>query len=276
MTHSAADPPTRSTNSLTLGLGAFVQIRCELFSSLEKATVVGRSQFTEDGHPIGHMNYDKETVRPYGGPVVKKATASDGTLVELTDDEIEQFLTGEKGQATIEYLIPLSALYDGTYVVDGLCQLRPAMARLGSGAKAKKVPDLHANKAFAMLCAEMGERGVAALVRIVRKTTRYAALLPSGRMVILAFAEQVRADRPMPADVATEAERAMASALIDTLPCDTPVLTDTASFDVQAYIDAKAEGQAPALTVVEDAPSAPDDLLAALQASVAAARKAAA
>jgi len=81
---------TCSSRSVTLPLA--------VCAGVESASPVKRSQFTDDGHPVGNMNYDKAT-GPYTGPVAKKVQVAPDRWVELTDDEIEA-VTGRRATPT--------------------------------------------------------------------------------------------------------------------------------------------------------------------------------
>lgn len=269
-THRQAAAPSRSTNSLTLSWG-LISIPLSVYTGSEKAgSGVVRREFTADGHEVGRQSYDKQTGAPITDTsgVVKKAQASDGTWVELTDDEIAVATGGVvKGLAEIICFVPLEAV-GSEYVVEASNQVRPTQRKVGK----EKRPDPAAEKAFGLLTSAMRTKGVAALVKVaLRGPAKFMAVTPDGEMHTLAFAETLRQPMEMSQASHSDAELALGLQLIDSVGVDTPVLTDDATPKVKAYIEAKAAGQAPQAVEVEAAPVV--DLAAALAASLAATAK---
>ena len=263
--HHGGLPPTRATASVTLAWG-LVNIPLSVFSGTEGATAaVARHEYTADGAPVGRRPCDKETGRALSSDeVVKKAAATDGTLVELTDDEVAAITSGPRGTAEIEAFVPLASLADGTYVVEGWSQARAA--KLKTRGRSQDNPA--ACKAFELLRRTMAAEGVAALVKVAfRSAARYAAVLPDGRLALLAWARQVRPALAFPDVDVSDAELEMARRLLDTVGVSTPVLMDTAGEELQRYVDEKAAGG------VEGPPETEEiapvlDLTAALAASL--------
>lgn len=276
--HAAADPPSRATVGLTITLG-LLPIPCLLYSGLEgPPNPVERHNYSKAGNRAGKIDYDVVTGKQLT-EIVKKAEV-DGKLVELSNDEVAAVYE-QYGVTSGEILsfVPLAAVFDGTYVIDAINQIRPAPLVKGTGKKAKKFPNPAANKAFNVLMQGMAARGVAALIKIVQRTgsvPRYAAVLPDGRLLTLCFATQVRKPREMPAEVATEAEVAVVCSLIDAVGVDTPPLYSAEGRAVIEYLEAKAAGTVETAKPSEESTEAPVvDLMAALTASVAAMEKAA-
>jgi DNA end-binding protein Ku len=264
--YAAGPPPSRATASLTLSLG-MVMVPVSVYSGIERpANAVPRHRYTADGHEVGQKPYDKVTgdiLSPED--IVTKASASSGELVELSDDEIANIAGSRDGQAPIETFVPMERLYDGTYVIEAIHQVRPAKMVVGK----KKVDSPAGGKALNLLLGAMDAEGVAGLTRVtLRGQPRYAALLPDGRLAILAFAEQVRAALPLSAVQPSEAELEMARALVRSVGIDVPVLTDTVGAALQEYVDAKATGEVTDSAPVEVAEAPVVDLMAALEASL--------
>ena len=149
------------------------------------------------------------------------------------------------------------------------------------------VPDELARKSYMLLAAAMEEAGRVAIATFVMRTKQYvAAIRPvNGRLMLstMVYADELIDPEELPGlegleDIkVSEAERAMATALIDSLSADfvPEQYEDTFRVAVMDLIERKAAGD---LTVVE-APAAADDaavidLLAALEASVSAAKAA--
>lgn len=279
--YATGKPPVKSSTAVTLSFG-FVHIPCSLYSTIEEpATPIRRHTYTKAGNAAGKRDYDKETGENVeADQIIKKAEATDGTLVEVTDDEIiEAYERSGVTSGEILTFVPLSALTDGTYIAEGFHQLRPAKIKK-KGTKSTMVPSPAANKAFATLMAGMESRGVFALIKLVQKVTsvpRYAAVLPDGRLLVLCFASQIRQPRPMPTELPSEAEVQMVGALIDTIGIETPVLLSEEGEGLRAYVDAKAAGSLEkASDDVEAEPEPESDLMAMLAASLGVAPAAAA
>lgn len=245
--HHADKPPTRVTNDLTISLGA-ISVPCSLYAGIG------------DGpNPAPRHTY---------------------TPVDLDDDEIiDAYERAGVVSGEVTDFVPLARLTDGTYVVDGHCQLRPAKVKK-RGSKAKKPPmveDPRAGKAFNLVLQAMEAEGVFALMKLVRRATsvpRWAGLLPDGRLLIFCFNSQVRQPRPLPAQQPSEAELTMARAFIQAIGVREPVLVSVEGQGLMAYIDAKAAGEIEKRVVTDDDEVAEDeddgvDLMAALEASLA-------
>jgi DNA end-binding protein Ku len=267
MHDNGTQPGSGGSYVLSWGL---ISIPVKVFTGTERTPAVKRSMFTDEGHPVGAMSYDKETGDPYDGEVTYRSKASNGVWVELTDEEIATAVGGEHPAQllSIEKFVPLSAL-GREYLVEKYDQVRPADSVSGRN----RVPNPGAEKAFALLSTAMQQMGVGALVKIARRSSfGYAVITPDGQFVYVLFAEQVRARLALPAVEVADNELALARQLIDAVGVDTPELHDEASTAVLAYVEAKAEGHAPQPATVSSLPTPTIDLAAALAASLEAAR----
>ncbi len=265
--HAAGTPPKNSTDSVVVSFG-MLPISLSVYKGVDDATApVRRHTYNTAGNPVGTKKYDKVTGLDVANEdVVMLATASDGeTTVELTNEEIVAITGGSMAETSIECFIPLQSLIDGTYVIEGLKQVRPK--RLES--KSKKVENVGAGKALTVLLAGLQAEGVAALVKVAfGSAARYAALLPDGHLAMLAFSKQVKAPLPLPEYTPAEAEMAMARQLIHNIGISTPPLVDAAGPALQDFVDAKAAGEVvtDVKPVVAAAPEV--DLMAAMAASM--------
>ncbi|MEZ5408831.1 MAG: Ku protein [Acidimicrobiales bacterium] len=149
------------------------------------------------------------------------------------------------------------------------------------------VPEELARKSYVLLCRAMEESNRVAIATFVMRTKQYlVAIRPvDGALMMstMVYADEVVAPAEIPgleelADVtATEAELALADQLIDSLSSDFEPerYQDNYRLQVLDLLEAKATGQ---VTSVEAVPAAADegviDLLAALEASVNAAKEA--
>lgn len=279
--HHADKPPTRVTNDLTISVGA-ISVPCSLYAGIGKGpNPAPRQTYTPAGNPAGYQWIDTVTEEVVeADDLVKKATASDGeTLVDLDDDEImDAYERAGVVSGEVTDFVPLARLTDGTYVVDGHCQIRPAKVKK-RGSKAKKPPmveDPRAGKAFNLILQAMEAEGVFALMKLVRRATsvpRWAGLLPDGRLLVFCFNTQVRQPRALPVQQPSEAEVAMARSVIQAVGVREPVLVSAEGEGLLAYVDAKAAGQIVKRVVTDDEVVEVEDdgvdLMAALEASLA-------
>jgi DNA end-binding protein Ku len=257
-----------SGGSYTLSWG-LISIPVKVFTGTERTPAVKRSMFTDEGHPLGSMSYDKDTGDPYEGEVTYKAKASNGVWVDLNDDEVALAVGGEHPAQllTIEKFVPLSSI-GREYLVEKYDQVRPATSQSGRN----KVANPAAEKAFVLLSTAMAQMGVGALVKVARRSSYgYAVITPEGQFVYVLFAEQVRAPLAWPEAEVPENEMALARQLIDAVGVGVPELHDEASTAVLALIEAKAEGRTPEVATVSSMPAPTIDLAAALAASLEAA-----
>jgi DNA end-binding protein Ku len=148
------------------------------------------------------------------------------------------------------------------------------------------VPDKRAEKAYALLAAAMAASGKVAIARFVMRTKQYlAAVRPAGRVLVLStmlYADEVvPVDRleglPDPAEAdLSERELQMAEALIESLSAETfepEKFHDTYRSRVLELIEAKAAGETLVAAPAEDTGARVVDLMAALEASVKAAKE---
>jgi DNA end-binding protein Ku len=144
-------------------------------------------------------------------------------------------------------------------------------------------PDKGGDQTYTLLARALAETGKVGIGKVVLRTKEYlASVRPSGDGLILStmhFSDEVV--EPVNLEGAPEdgielrdRELAIANQLVDSLSSDFEhgKYEDTYREQVMALIQAKAEGQEIDLTKPEE-PEAPDDLLAALEASLAASKK---
>ncbi len=142
--------------------------------------------------------------------------------------------------------------------------------------RTKGKADPAATRAFALLLQAMKSRKVAALVKLaMRGPARFALLTPEGNLLLILTADAIREPVEVDRDFKfTAQELTLATTLIDMVGVDTPVVIDDTAPVVQAAVNDKAKGvPAPAK---QDTPAIPSDIMAALEASIAARKEAAA
>ena len=148
------------------------------------------------------------------------------------------------------------------------------------------VPDKRAEKAYALLAAAMAESGKVAIARFVMRTKQYlAAVRPAGRVLVLST--MLYADEVVPVDALeglpdldemglTDRELQMAESLIESLTAERfepERFHDTYRKRVLELIEAKAAGETIVAAPAADTSARVVDLMAALEASVKAAKE---
>jgi non-homologous end joining protein Ku len=264
MPTALAPAPTRAHTSFTLSWGPMVMIPCQVYTGTE-STRVSRKEFVQDGDSL--VEVGRSPIRKDDGSVVDQsevgryAQADNGEWVLLSDDEIAQ-CTSPRGLAEIVCFVPVKDV--SNYLAEGQAQVRPK--------REKGKVNLAADRAFALLTTVMKQTKVVALVKIaMRGPARYALLDARGTFTLIHTADAIRQDAPGTSEYTfTKDEVAMGKMLVEAIGVDTPVLTDDTAPVVQEFVNAKSSGK-PAPIV--SAPPVQVDLMAALQASVAAKRE---
>ena len=262
---ATANEPARATDRITLHFG-LVTIPLSVYTGTE-ATKVSRKEFFGDTEiPVGRANIRKDTGEVIDtAEVLRKAQATDGRFVILTDEEIAD-ATAPKGQATIETFIPNKFI--DQYLTENVAQVRP------KAEKGKVDPNVA--KAFALFLDTLRSQRVSALVKLaLRGPARYAILTADGSLRYIYTADAIRQPRAIDRDFKFDSnEKALAATLVANIGISVapPVLTDDTAVAVQAFVDRKAAGlpEAPAV----EAPEPAGNLLAALEASIASTLKA--
>lgn len=264
MPTALASAPTRAHTSFTLSWG-MVTIPLGLYTGTEATRVTRKEFVTIDGSlvEVGRSPIRKDTGETIdSADVGRYAQADNGEWVLLTDDEIAQ-CTSPRGLAELVSFVPVKDV--GQYLAEGQAQVRPKTE--------KGKVNAAADRAFALLTTAMKANKVVALVKVaMRGPARYALLDERGTFTLIYTADAIRESVPVNTDHKfSKDELTLAAALIDAVGVDTPVLTDDTAPVVQEFVNAKSSGKpAP----VMEAPPVQIDLMAALQASVAATKAA--
>ena len=227
-------------------------------------TRVARSEFLDGDTsiPVGRSPIRKDTGEVVASDqVVRMAEASTGAYVVLTDEEIAD-CTMPKGVGEIVTFVPVKNV--GAYLAEDQVQVRPKAEKGKTNASA--------DKAFALLLTTMKRTKTVALVKVaLRGPARYGLLMQDGSFVYVRTADQVREARDLNDSFKfSDAELKLATALVEAVGIDTPVLTDDTAPAVRAFVEAKAKG-VPAPVKAEVA-AIPVDIMAALSASIDAAK----
>lgn len=238
-----ANAPSRKTGSLTFSI-ALVQLSLDLYSGTEESAT-RRSTFIQKAnkddevelHPVGMTTYDKITGENVSkADVIKCMEASDGTLVPVSDEELQGFLA-ENG--TTEFLGFIDREdYLANYVPEKRYQVRPAKVKVGS----KTLKESPYTKPFAAILTTMRQNNKVGLLRYVsRGNARNYALQADGTLTSLYFDDEVREALPLPVVELNKDEQTMVSNLVKKLTlAELPVLEDQARERINEFVEQKA------------------------------------
>ena len=251
------------SGAISFGL---VNVPVKLYSAVSRKTV--RFHQLNDGVRIQQKRVNPATGEevPYEN-IVKGYEIAPGRYVTITPEELESIDPSKTRTIDIEDFVQLEEIdpifYDHPYYL---------------------LPDKGAAKAYKLLVTAMEEAGKVAIARVViRQKENLVAIRPTGNLLTMEtmlFADEVVSrdefDEVEAAEAAATSAREveMAKTLIDTLSSefDPAKYRDTYRERVLDLIERKAEGEVIAVAPTEE-PRAVPDLMAALEASVAAAKK---
>jgi len=253
------------SGSISFGL---VNVPVKLFTAVRKKDVRFHQLHAKDGGRIQQRRVcsnDGEEV-PYD-ELVKGYEIAPDQYVVIEPEELDSLDPEATHTVDIEDFVALDEIdplfFDGNYYL---------------------VPDERAGKPYRLLLDAMKQTGRVGIARVVLRTKQYlCAIRPVGESLVLTtmnFADEVVSqddleELPGPQAEATDREVRMAGQLIESLttPFDANRYTDTYRERVLDLIERKAEGQE-IVTAAEPERTAPViDLMAALEASLAAAKE---
>jgi DNA end-binding protein Ku len=252
------------SGAISFGL---VNVPVKLYSAVKRQTV--RFHQLHEGVRIQQRRVNPLTGEevPYE-QIVKGYEVAPDRYVVITPEELEGLDPKKTRTIDIEEFVQLDEIdpifYDHPYYL---------------------LPDKGAAKAYRLLVDAMEEAGKVAIARVViRQKESLVAIRPTGNLLTMEtmlFADEVvprdQFDELGAAEEAQTSEREldMAKALIDTLSSefDPSRYQDTYRERVLELIERKAEGEQIAVAPTAEEPRAVPDLMAALEASVAAAKK---
>ncbi len=254
------------SGSISFGL---VNIPVKLYSAVSRKTVHFNQLDARTGARIKQKRVDSETGEevPWD-QIVKGYELASGTYVTVSDDELAALDPKAVRTIEIEEFVDLSAIdpifYDSAYFL---------------------APD-KSSKPYALLARAMEEQGKVGIAHFVLRTKQYlAAIRPSdGRLLLstMVYADEINDPASIDeldevVDVKISAkELEMASQLVESLAADFEPdrFRDTYRDAVLDLIEKKAAGEEVVATVSQIQPDKVVDLMAALEASVAAAKEA--
>jgi DNA end-binding protein Ku len=245
-----------------------VNVPVKLYSAVSKKTVRFNQLHDEDGQRIQMKRVcsaDGKEV-PYEN-IVKGYEISPDRYVVISPEELEALDPAKTRTIDIEDFVDLDE-------IDPLFYEHPYYL----------VPDTGASKAYKLLLAALEETNKVAIARVVIRSKEYlTAIRPANgvlTMETMLFADELVSvdtlDELPDEDVkATEREVQMARQLIESLASEfePEKYRDEYRDRVLELIEAKAEGQEIAVPEVPEQPTAVPDLMAALEASLAEAKK---
>jgi DNA end-binding protein Ku len=254
------------SGSISFGL---VNIPVKLYSAVTRKTVHFNQLDMRTGARVKQRRVDSETGEevPWD-QIVKGYELSSGAYVTVSDDELAALDPKAVRTIEIEEFVDLSAIdpifYDSAYYL---------------------APD-KASKPYALLARAMEDQGKVGIAHFVLRTKQYlAAIRPSdGRLLLstMVYADEVNdpssiaeLDEVVEVEI-SDKELAMASQLVESLAAEFEPdrFKDTYREAVLELIEKKASGQEIVAPVSQIQPEKVVDLMAALEASVAAAKEA--
>jgi DNA end-binding protein Ku len=251
------------SGAISFGL---VNVPVKLYSAVSRKTVRFHQLNSETGHRIAQKRVDSVTDDevPYD-KIVKGFELTKERYVVVTPEELDSIAPEKTRAIDIEDFVDLEDIdpifYDHPYYL---------------------VPDKGAAKAYGLLLEAMRESGKVAIARVVlRSKEQLVAIRPAGD--VLTMETMIFHDEVVPADDLDEVpdakdlktsdrELKMAQQLIDSLSSDfePSKYHDEYREKVLDLIERKAEGQEIAIQPQEEEPQQVPDLMAALEASLAA------
>lgn len=280
MTLALAPEPARATQSVTISFG-LLSIPVSLYSA-HQVTRTARHEYVkgsdDEWNAVGRQSFNKVTGEAVDKvDVVKMVTVADGTLVEV-DDAAYAAATGAaalSGRLDVQATVPLDSLWSIFDAEGSAYQVRAQRAKkVGANAAGEK--------GLALLLRALADSEVAAIGRTALRggEVRLVALTPDGMLRLLRPVDSVRKAKALPAVALSDGEVTAATALVEsigTLDIEAEWLSDIGAAEVaEAAAHAASLGAGARVGSVEGPSSAAgaDDMMAALEASVAAVKAA--
>jgi non-homologous end joining protein Ku len=272
-----ANAPSRKSFTITIPIG-LVNLTLDGYSGTEESAT-RRSTYikatdakgVESLHPVGMNSYDKVTgVNVSKSDCIKCVESADGTLVPVSDEEMQQFIADSGSCEFVGFIT--QAQYKKSYVEENLYQVRPTTK---IGGKTVKGDSPYA-KPFALFSEVMAKENAVGIVKFVQRgTVRFYGWHADGTLRSLRYDEEVRESKPMPTATFSDAELEMGTKLIAAKRLDeAPVLEDVTNTKIAEFVEAKAKAMADGTEIVlaaatEETVDAPnDDLMALLAGSL--------
>ncbi len=252
------------SGAISFGL---VNVPVKLYSAVSRKTVRFHQLNSDTGHRISQKRVDSVTDEevPYE-KIVKGFELTKERFVVITPEELDSIAPEKTRAIDIEDFVDLEdndpIFYDHPYYL---------------------VPDKGAGKAYGLLLEAMRESGKVAIARVVLRSKEQLVAIRPGDGDVLTMETMIFHDEVVPADdlddvpsakdlKTSDRELKMAQQLIDSLSSDfePSKYHDEYREKVLELIEAKADGQEIAIQPTEEEPQQVPDLMAALEASLAA------
>ena len=252
------------SGAISFGL---VNVPVKLYSAVSRKTVRFHQLNSETGHRIAQKRVDSVTEEevPYD-KIVKGFELTKERYVVVTPEELDSIAPEKTRAIDIEDFVDLEDIdpifYDHPYYL---------------------VPDKGAAKAYGLLLEAMRESGKVAIARVVLRSKEQLVAIRPAPGDVLTMETMIFHDEVVPADDLEEVpdakdlktsdrELKMAQQLIESLSgeFEPSKYHDEYREKVLELVEAKAEGQEIAIQPVDEEPQEVPDLMAALEASLAA------
>jgi DNA end-binding protein Ku len=252
------------SGAISFGL---VNVPVKLYSAVSRKTVRFHQLNSDTGHRISQKRVDSVTDEevPYE-KIVKGFELTKDRYVVVTPEELDSIAPEKTRAIDIEDFVDLEDIdpifYDHPYYL---------------------VPDKGAGKAYGLLLEAMRESGKVAIARVVLRSKEQLVAIRPGEGDVLTMETMIFHDEVVPADdlddvpsakdlKTSDRELKMAQQLINSLSSDFEPAKyhDEYREKVLELIEAKADGQEIAIQPEDEEPQEVPDLMAALEASLAA------
>ncbi len=252
------------SGAISFGL---VNVPVKLYSAVSRKTVRFHQLNSDTGHRISQKRVDSVTDEevPYE-KIVKGFELTKESYVVVTPEELDSIAPEKTRAIDIEDFVNLEDIdpifYDHPYYL---------------------VPDKGATKAYGLLLEAMRESGKVAIARVVLRSKEQLVAIRPAAGDVLTMETMIFHDEVVPADdlddvpstkdlKTSDRELKMAQQLIDSLSSDfePSKYHDEYREKVLELIEAKADGQEIAIQPTDEEPQEVPDLMAALEASLAA------
>ena len=260
-------PRAMWSGSISFGL---VNIPVKLYSAISRKNVRFNQIDKQTGSRIKYKKVSAETGDEFDNDdIIMGYELPSGDYVTVSDDELAQLDPKASRTIDIEEFVDLADIdpvfYDSAYLL---------------------APDKATVKPYALLCRAMEESGKVGIARVVMRTKQYlCAVRPQGGNLVMSTmvyadevnsAEQIAELTEVSEVEVSDKELAMANQLIESLSAefDPSKYEDTYRERVLEVIERKAAGEEDVIATPEPQEEKVVDLMAALEASVSAAKEA--
>lgn len=269
MFDGTAPAPSRSYDTGRIVIG-MTSMQVSIFTATTERSSETK-QFSPAGNPIGNRRIDKVTGEEVAFSDIVSMHQTEHGPVAIDPAETEDLLQVTPKTITLTSFMPHQQALE-SFLPKAYRTIEPAMVKTSKG----KSDDVIAQRQVSALLTAMAAGGLAAFGEFITRGRPYPIVLFSnGLMWEVHYADQIRASRESKLIEVSEADVAKMQAEIEPLIGIPTDLTDRRRDLIQAYAEAKA-----LIVNADQPPTTPEvtipDLIAVLQASIAAAAERAA